>query len=146
MERVLSRATNSIRIYAIYLFLLGATLMVMPNVLMLGLWQPRVEEPWLRMVGVFVIPLGVYCWRAARSQHLDFFKWTVETRLLTVALFVLLVAGQWAPPVMLVFAAMEGLFAAWTWTGLRTDNPRTAPEPATESLPARRHHDSPSNV
>ncbi len=146
MKRVLSRATNSIRIYAIYLCLLGVTLMVVPNVLLLGLWQPPAEEPWIRVVGVFVVPLGIYCWRAARSQHLDFFKWTVETRLLTVALLVFLVAAQWAPPVILAFAALEAVFAAWTWTDLRADNPRTAPEPKTESLPARRHHDSPSNV
>lgn len=145
-KRVLSRATNSIRIYAIYLFLFGAVLMAAPNLLLWGLWWEPTHEPWLRAMGAFMIPVGIYFWRAARSQHLDFFRWSVQSRLLAVALFVFIVAMQWAPPVILAFAAGEGLFAMWTWTDLRADNPKTSPEPQVESLPARRRHDSPSEI
>lgn len=145
-KRVLSRATNAMRIYSLYLMALGGFLMLMPNAALALLGQPRTEEPWLRVAGAMVIPLGVYCWRAAQAQHLDFFRWSVETRFLAVALLTFLVAAQFGPPVLLLFAIAEAVFAFWTWTDLRVDDPRTAPQPSVESLPARRRHDSPSEV
>ena len=144
-KRVLSRATNSIRIYALWLFISGAILIAVPNILLWGLWWEPTHEPWLRCMGVFMIPMGIYFWRAAKAQHLDFFKWTVQARLLAVVLYVFIVAMQWAPPVIFAFAAGEALFAMWTWTDLRADNPKTAPSPE-ESLPARRQREEPSEI
>lgn len=118
----MSHATNSIRVFALYLWVLGASLGLLPNAVLPVFGLAATHEPWVRLLGLMVVVLGLYYWRAAREQLTEFFHWTVEIRLFVLAGFVLLVALGWGPTVLLVFGALEGASAAWTWVGLRSDS------------------------
>jgi hypothetical protein len=116
-----SRATNSIRVFALYLFALGGALFAFPSELTrIGL--PSTDEAWTHLLGLSTIVFGVVFWRAAAAQFVRFFEWSVELRVLEVLGIVLIVALRWAPPALLFLAGLEFAGALWTWTGLRADD------------------------
>lgn len=117
----MSRATNSIRVFAVYLLMLGGALFTFPTELrIIGLTAS--DDPWTHVLGLTTIVLGIFFWRAAQAQFVRLFEWTIEVRFLWVAGIVLLVALHWAPPSILFLAGLEFAGALWTWTGLRADD------------------------
>lgn len=117
----MSGAARSVFVFAIYLFLLGAVLVLVPN-LLLGLFRiPATGEVWIHVVGMLVLILGYYYLTAARGEMTGFIRATVVGRftvLLFLAGFVLL--GM-APPMLAVFGVVDALAATWTAFALRAD-------------------------
>lgn len=118
----MTRASRSVLVFAVYLLGLGAILVVAPNALLEVFGIPRTDEVWIRVVGMLVIFLGYYYGRAARRELRSFFRWTVHARLGVLAFFLAFVALGWAPPVLLLFGAVDAAAAPWTWLELRRDD------------------------
>ncbi|MFI6823647.1 hypothetical protein ACIBJE_22290 [Micromonospora sp. NPDC050187] len=70
--------------------------------------------------------MGVYYLLAAVSEWRPFFRFTVVFRLVTVSVFILVVAADVAPAGFLGVAAWEGMGALATALGLRVDARRHA--------------------
>ncbi|MGE5714480.1 MAG: hypothetical protein ACM32F_11425 [Betaproteobacteria bacterium] len=112
-------AAFTIRMFGIYLLGLGAVLLTAPN-LLLGLFGlPPANDVWIHVVGMLVGFLGFYYVRAAIGGLTAFFRWTVPVRLSVLVFFGAFVVAGLAPPVLLLFAAVDAMGALWTWHALR---------------------------
>jgi energy-converting hydrogenase Eha subunit A len=104
--------------------------LLVPNVLFELLRVPQTDEPWIRVLGVIAIALGVYFVSGARSEATSFLKGTVLGRLIIAAGATVLFAlwGYWPA---ILFALAEAAGALWTWSALRRKKPAPATTPAT---------------
>jgi len=115
-----SPAARSIRAFGLYAVLLGAVLLVAPNVL-LGLFGlAPTGEVWIRVVGMLVTFLGVYYQVAAATEHVAFMATTVLLRGSIPLFFLVFVGAGWVEWPLLVFAAVDLAGAAWTGLALRS--------------------------
>jgi hypothetical protein len=114
-------AARSIQIFGVYLMMLGATLLLAPNLLLGVFGFAPTDEVWIRVVGMLAGILGVYYVRAAQAGLTAFFGWTVPVRLSVPVFFAAFVALGMAPAVLLLFAAVDAAAALWTWSALRRD-------------------------
>lgn len=122
----MSRAARSVLAFGIYLLVLGTGLLAAPNTLLALFRQLPTQEPWLRVVGLVVLVLGLYYVSAAREQVAAFFRWTLWGRSLAVAVLVVLVAVGIAPAFVLILGAIDLLCAAWTFLALQADRRRAS--------------------
>jgi len=115
----MSRAAVSMFAFAVYLFALGLTLLVTPNVL-LGIFgfEPT-SEVWVRIVGMLIVFLGYYYLSAARGEVTPFMRWSVHARPFVIVFFAVFVALGWAKPQLILFGAVDLVGAIWTYLGLR---------------------------
>ena len=120
----MSRAARSVLAFGIYLVVLGVGLLVAPDTLLALFGQPPTQEPWLRVVGLVVLVLGLYYLGAAREEVTVFFRWTLWGRPLAVVILVGLVAAADAPAFVLILGAIDLGCAAWTWWALQADRRR----------------------
>lgn len=115
----MSKSARTIFVFGIYLVVLGITLVTVPN-LLLGLFGfAETQEVWIRVVGMLVLILGVYDVQAARQGWDGFIRLSVPLRMSVPAFFGAFVLAGLAPPVLLLFAAVDLAAAAWTWVALR---------------------------
>jgi hypothetical protein len=115
----MSPAARSIQVFAVYLALLALALMLAPNTLLDLFGMPLTGEVWIRVVGLLLGILGFYYWQAARAGLRQLFGWTVPARLVVPVIFAVFVALGMAPPVLLLFGAVDAAAALWTWSALR---------------------------
>jgi len=116
----MSPAARSIRAFGLYAVLLGAVLLVAPNVL-LGLFGlAPTSEVWIRVVGMLVAFLGVYYQVAAATEHAAFMATTVLVRGSIPLFFLVFVGAGWVEWPLLVFAAVDLAGAVWTGMALRS--------------------------
>ena len=115
----MSPAARSLQVFGAYLLALGAVLVLAPNLLLALFGFPSTGEVWIRVVGMLVAFLGVYDWLAARAELRAFFAWSVPVRLSVPVFFTAFVALGLAPPVLLLFGAVDAAAAVWTWIALR---------------------------
>ena len=115
----MSKPARSIFVFGVYLAVLGVTLVTVPN-LLLGLFGfAETREVWIRVMGMLVLILGVYDVQAARQEWDGFIRLSVPLRVSVPAFFGAFVVAGLAPPVLLLFAAVDFAAAAWTWLALR---------------------------
>jgi hypothetical protein len=112
-------AARSILVYSIYLFGLGATLLVAPNVPLPIFGLAPATEVWIRVLGMTVVFFALSYFIAARYDFRPFFVSSVITRLLVPVVFATFVAAGFAPWNLLLFTPPDILFAAWTFVALR---------------------------
>ena len=117
----MSKAARSVFLFAIYLMILGAVITVTPNYLLGLLKLPRTDEVWIRIVGMLAFILGFYYFKAARTDLTSFFRWTVYGRMAGFLMFCLLGFGGFGPPVLILFAVIDGAAALWTHSCLKLD-------------------------
>ena len=123
----MNRAATSIRVVGIYLLLLGAALIAVPNLVLAPFGLPPTSDVWLRVVGVLVAILGHYYVQAARHDLVPFYRASVPARVfafLSFAAFVLL--GLVKPP-LLLFGTVDLAGAIWTFLALRSSPQRDRP-------------------
>jgi uncharacterized protein YjeT (DUF2065 family) len=120
----MSPAARSVQIWGLYALAIGLFSALFPNALTALLQVPSTDEPWLRLVGVLAMAIGVYYLGGAKAEANAFFEATVVGRLVvTAGITVLAVAwGYW---MVLGIAAAELASVVWTWTALR----KAAPAP-----------------
>jgi hypothetical protein len=117
----MSKAARSIFVFAVYLWIIGAALVIVPNVLLSLLLVPETHEVWIRVVGMLALILGYYYLTAARAELTALMQATVLGRYSVFAFFVAFVLLGLAPPMLLVFGVVDAAAATWTAVALRQD-------------------------
>lgn len=118
----MSRAAFSLRVFSIYMFCLGAALVLIPNILGGLFGIPETKEVWIHVVGVLVLILGYLDFMAAGNELVAFFRWSVPARLSVPVFFLVFVLLKMAPPILILFGVIDGLAAIWTALALRADS------------------------
>jgi len=113
-----SRAAASILAFGAYLALLGVGLLASPNLMLALFGQPPTAEPWLRVLGLVSLVLGLYYISAARGEVTPFFRSTIWGRGIGAVVLAALVVAKTAPAFVLLMAVLDGLGALWTWRAL----------------------------
>lgn len=117
----MSKSAVSVFVFAIYMFLLGLILIVIPNTLLRLFSVPETNEVWIRVVGMLVLILGFYYTHAARNDLRIFFSWTVVARTSVLLFFIAFVVAGLAPPVLIIFGVIDFAAAMWTLLALKSE-------------------------
>jgi hypothetical protein len=115
----MSRPARSIFIYAFYVFGLGATLLLVPNLPLPIFGLPQTTEVWIRVAGMTVIFLSIFYFLAARNEYRQTFVASVPIRLSVPVFFAAFVIAGLAPWNLILFTPLDVVFAIWTWIALR---------------------------
>ena len=119
----MTTASKSVYYFGFYLFILGVSLTVIPNMLLSAFGMPETQEVWIRVLGVVVFALSIYYVIMGRANHAVFFMLTVYARGLVMLFFVIFFLMKWAPAQLMLFGLVDLAGALWTFWALR--NPRT---------------------
>jgi len=122
---VLARATFSARAFAVYVFVMAAVLVCVPNLLLAAFGIPPTAEVWIRVTGVLACMIGVYAWVGA--AHRPFLQASVYTRatvFVALTAFALLGLGS---PMLALFGAVDLCGGLWTYFALRADDRAAMP-------------------
>ena len=123
----MSKSAFSAKVFAIYLFIVGAVLVVAPNVLLSIFRLPQTSEVWIHVIGVLAFNVGVYAWVAAKHEDKTFLEASVYTRFVFfVAVTTFAVIGL-ASPVIMFFGVADLLGGIWTHFALKADAPAVEP-------------------
>jgi len=125
----MSRAARSIQVFGIYLVIAGGLFIGAPDALISLLRLPTTTEPWVHVLGVPVMALGMYYMASARAELVPFFRATIWVRAFVLIALVVLITMGVIPISFVGFGIVDALGAAWTWTALRA--PQVAAAPAT---------------
>ncbi|PWB49730.1 MAG: hypothetical protein C3F18_09840 [Nitrosomonadales bacterium] len=117
----MSKSAFSLRVFSIYMFSLGSVLVTAPNLMLSFFGIPETHEVWIRVVGVLVLIIGYLDFMASRNELLVFFRWSVPARLSVPVFFITFVTLGFAPPVLVLFGAIDAAAAIWTAICLRAD-------------------------
>ena len=115
----MTKGATSIFVFSICLFILGAVLLVIPNVLLSPFGFPETREVWIRVVGMLVFILAFYYNGAARNELTSFFRLTVYGRCAALVFFIAFVVLGFAPPTLILFGVIDAAGAVWTALCLR---------------------------
>jgi hypothetical protein len=121
METPMSNAARSIYVFGIYLIVIGGILMGSPNTLLSMLGIAPTSEPWIRIMGMLVMVIGMLDVACARTEQTGFFKATVYTRTFALICFVAFAAMGIAPSILILFGAIDAAGALWTYSALRVN-------------------------
>ena len=103
------------------MFVLGSALVAAPNLMLSFFGIPETHEVWIRVVGVPVLIIGYLDFMASGIELRVFFRWSVQARLAVPIFLGAFVALGFAPPVLLLFGAIDVAGAIWTAACLRID-------------------------
>jgi len=115
----MSAAARSILVYSIYVFGLGATLLLIPNVPLPIFGLPEAKDVWIRVAGMTVIFLSIFYFIAARNEYRATMVASVPIRFAVVGFFAAFAATGLTSWNILLFTPFDVLFAIWTWWALR---------------------------
>ncbi len=115
----MSKAARSLYVFAIYLIVIGLGFLLMPNLVLPLFGFPETSEPWIRVMAMLLLFLAYYYIHVSRNELTDFIRITVYARAAVILFFAAFVLLGLAQPMLLMFAAVDLLAAAWTWFGLR---------------------------
>jgi len=117
----MSRAAKSLFVFGIYLFGLGAMLLLFPNFLLRFFGAPQTSEVWIRINAMFIICLAFFYVQAARHGLTSFIRWTVWGRVAVIFYMAAFVIVLGAPKALLMFGLIDLLSAGWTFRALKSD-------------------------
>jgi hypothetical protein len=112
-------AITSIRIFGIYLLVLGPLLMVAPALVLGPFGIPVPTDAWIRVVGVLAAALGCYYLLAARAGLVPFYRATVPVRAFVFVAFLAFALLGLAPATLVLFGSVDLAGAVWTALALR---------------------------
>lgn len=115
----MTQAARSVYAFGIYLLVLGGILVGSPNTLLRLLGLPTTTEPWIHVLGVTVLAIGMLDMSGARAEHTSFLRATVRVRLFVLATFVAFAVLKIAPPILVLFGLVDAAGALWTYLMLR---------------------------
>lgn len=116
---------RTIQIFGVYLAVLGAALVVLPNRLLPVFGMPLSTDVWVHVAGMLVGFIGAFYVLSARAGHTAFFAWTVPIRLSVSLFFGAFVMLGYAPAILLVFSSVDAVGALWTWQAIRSASSAT---------------------
>lgn len=115
----MSKAAFTIKVFGVYVFILGLILLILPNKLLSIFGIPETTEVWIRVLGVIVINIGVYYWYAAKSEAKPFFIASIFARMFVLAAFIALVLLSFVKPALILFGAIDCAGGIWTFLALK---------------------------
>lgn len=121
----MSPAARSIFVYSIYVFGLGATLLLAPNIPLPLFGLPEATEVWIRVAGMTVMFLSIFYFVAARNEFRPMFVASVPIRFAVPIVFAALVAAGFSAWNLILFTPLDVAFAVWTWIALRRSSATT---------------------
>ena len=110
----------SVRVFGIYLMLLGPVVIVVPNTVLTLFGIPSTSEVWLRVVGLLAAILGYYYVQAARHDLVPFYRASVPARVVAFLGFVAFVLLGLVKPSLILFGVADLSGAVWTCLALRS--------------------------
>lgn len=110
----MSHVARSVFVFGLYLVVLGAALIAVPNLLLGAFGLPPTREVWIRVVGVLVLCLALYYIESGRHGLEAFFGLTVLARAFVFVSFVAFAVLGLVQPVLVLFGAVDLLGAVWT--------------------------------
>ncbi len=117
----MSRAAFTVKAFGAYLIVLGAVLIVLPNVLLSVFGFPATTEVWIRVVGVVVFDLGLGYWFAAQADARPFFFATVYGRCFALVAFTAFALLGFISPMLVLFGAVDFAGGMWTLLALKAE-------------------------
>jgi hypothetical protein len=117
----MSKSAISAKVFAVYLFVVGAVLTVAPNFLLSIFRMAPTSEVWIHVVGVIAFMLGVYAWVAGKHENRPMLEASVYTRSLVFLAFTTFAVIGPASPMLVLFGIVELLGAVWTYFALTAD-------------------------
>lgn len=115
----MSKSAFSLRVFSFYMLILGVVLIADPNWLLSLFGVPETREVWIRIVGMLMLIVGFIDFMASANEMRLFFRWTVYSRLAVPIFLIGFVVFASAPPVLLLFGAIDAGGAIWTGICLR---------------------------
>jgi hypothetical protein len=112
-------AARSVCYFGFYLYVVGLTLIAVPNMFLQTLQLPETNEVWIRIVGVLAFGLGFYYHRTGVQNNVSFFKLTVPTRVFVFIAFTAFVLLNYVSPILIGIGVVDLLGAAWTYYALK---------------------------
>src|SRR6266704_3257789 len=103
----MSGAARSILVYSIYVFGLGATLLLIPNVPLPIFGLPQATEVWIRVAGMTVLFLSIFYFIAARNDYRAIFVASVPIRFSVVVFFAAFAAAGFTQWNILLFTPFD---------------------------------------
>jgi len=118
----MSKSAFSLRVFSIYMLVVGVVLIADPNWMLSLFGVPETHEVWIRIVGMLMLIIGFIDFMASGNEMRLFFRWSVYARLAVPIFLIGFVVLASAPPVILVFGAIDAGGAIWTGFCLRAEN------------------------
>jgi len=115
----MSHPGKSVFLFGLYMLLLGAALVLVPNLLLPLFGFALTDEVWIRVMGQLALYLGVYYVWAGYTERREFMAMTVAIRLSVPVFFAAFVAAGLISPVLLLLALPDLCGALWTWRALK---------------------------
>lgn len=115
----MSRAAFSVFAFGLYLFGLGATLILAPNPFLALFGLPPVSDVWIRALGMAFLFLATYHVVAARHEYTEFYRHSIYLRALVIVFFTAFVLLGLVEPVLILFGCIDLAGAVWTAMSLR---------------------------
>jgi hypothetical protein len=112
-------AAKTVLYFGFYLYAVGLTLLVAPNLLLSTFQMPSTEEVWIRVVGVLVTAIGFYYHQMGSKNIMPMLPLTVIARVFVFLSFVVFVVLKFVSPMLIVFGVVDLAGAAWTWMALK---------------------------
>ncbi len=112
-------AAKSVYYFGFYLYLLGFTLIFIPNFLLKTMGLPETNEVWIRVVGLLVLLIGFYYHQAGAKNISAFIPLTIPTRMIVFVTFLAFALLQLASPMLAGFGAIDLAGAIWTFMALK---------------------------
>lgn len=117
----MSSSAFSAKVFAVYLFLAGAVLITVPNLLLTLLQIPPTPDVWIRVVGLVAFMIGVYAWVAASHEFKPFLVASVYTRFIVFVAFTTFAITGLGSPMIILFGLADLAGGIWTYSALRAD-------------------------
>ena len=112
-------AAKSVYYFGFYLYLVGATLIFIPNLFLSTLGIPETNEVWIRVLGVIVALIGFYYHQAGAKNISVFLPLTIPTRITVFIAFIILVILKMASPILIGIGGIDLAGAIWTFMALK---------------------------
>ena len=118
----MSRSALSILIFAIYVTLLGAVLVIVPNLLLSLFGIPPTQEVWIRVVGMLLLLISGLYYQMVRHDLTPIIRVTVPLRASVIVFFTAFALLDLVSPLLILFGAVDLAAAVWTALALRADS------------------------
>lgn len=117
----MTNAAKSVYFFGFYLYVVGLTLLFIPNLFLSTLQIPATNEVWIRVAGLLAFLIGFYYHQSGAANLVQFFKFTIPTRILVFIVFTIFVLLKYVSPVLIGIGAVDLAGAVWTYLALKKE-------------------------
>jgi hypothetical protein len=108
----------SVFIFGIYLIIVAAGFLIIPNTVLTIFKMPKTEEQWIRVLAVVLVAVASYYIVAATNNLTPIIWATVYVRFGVLVAFIGLVLAKKANPPLIIFGIIDAVGAVWTLSTL----------------------------